>query len=193
MCIRDRLYTIASDHLFPFWDKAANKEISAFWFIWSQIAPLFFFELGLFYFVFEIFLNIGAELSQFVDRRYYNEFWNSSTFAEFNRDWNKPVHEFLYRHVFIVCIYEMKLSVKAAKFWTFAFSAAVHELIALIIWQKLRGFLLLFMLFQIPLMYWTKDMAGKKSGNLLFWFGLVFGPPLICGLYLYTKEQIPLF
>ena len=48
-------------------------------------------------------------------------------------------------------------------------------------------------------MYWTKDMAGKKSGNLLFWFGLVFGPPLICGnffillnylkgLYLYTKE-----
>ena len=26
-------------------------------------------------------------------------------------------------------------------------------------------------------------MAGKKSGNLLFWFGIVFGAPLICGIF----------
>ena len=43
-------------------------------------------------------------------------------------------------------------------------------------------------------------MAGKKSGNLLFWFGIIFGAPLICGikhlfllkiykgLYVFTKE-----
>ena len=42
----------------------------------------------------------------------------------------RPVHEFLYRHVFIECLYTMKLSFKAAKFWTFLFSACVHELIA---------------------------------------------------------------
>lgn len=42
----------------------------------------------------------------------------------------RPVHEFLYRHIYTECIYSMKISCEAAKFWTFAFSAAVHEFIA---------------------------------------------------------------
>ena len=31
-------------------------------------------------------------------------------------------------------------------------------------------------------MHWTKNLTGKKSGNFLFWFGIIFVAPFICGI-----------
>lgn len=39
------------------------------------------------------------QLTFFADREFYQDWWNSTTFDEFSRKWNVPVHSFLLRHV----------------------------------------------------------------------------------------------
>lgn len=57
--------------------------------------------LIIFYVTFECVCNACAELARFGDRGFYDDWWNSTTFAEFSRKWNKPVHEGLLRHVYL--------------------------------------------------------------------------------------------
>lgn len=40
-----------------------------------------------------------VQVTRFGDRTFYEAYWNASTFAEFSRQWNVPVHVFLLRHV----------------------------------------------------------------------------------------------
>lgn len=46
------------------------------------------------------------------------------------------------------------------------------------------------MMNQLILFKVTKGMRGKLSGNVLFWWGLMAGVPLITVLYLYSDEDI---
>jgi sterol O-acyltransferase len=55
-----------------------------------------------FFIMFECITNGMAELTQFADREFYGDWWNSVSYADFARLWNKPVHKFLLRH----CYYE---------------------------------------------------------------------------------------
>jgi sterol O-acyltransferase len=77
--------------------------------------------------IFENYLNFFGEITYFADRLFYQDWWNSTNFEEFNRKWNKPVHEFLYRHVYIELIFYYQVSVKKAQLMTFLFSALLHE------------------------------------------------------------------
>jgi MBOAT, membrane-bound O-acyltransferase family len=40
-------------------------------------------------------LNVLAELTYFADRGFYADWWNSVSWDQFARDWNRPVHNFL--------------------------------------------------------------------------------------------------
>ena len=53
--------------------------------------------LMIFYIIFECVCNAFAEFTRFADRDFYEDWWNSSSYDEFARKWNKPVHEFLLR------------------------------------------------------------------------------------------------
>lgn len=64
--------------------------------------------------------------------------WNATSWDEFARKWNKPVHVFLLRHVYASAISSHKLSRGWASFWTFFLSAAVHEFVMAIVTKKLR-------------------------------------------------------
>ena len=66
--------------------------------------PLIFLWVVGFGLVFENFLNFFAELTRFADREFYQDWWNSTNFEEFNRKWNRPVHLFLYQHVYVKSI-----------------------------------------------------------------------------------------
>lgn len=55
----------------------------------------------LFFTMFEVFFNILGELTSFGDREFYQDFWNSNHLEEFNRKWNRPVHKFLYKHIYL--------------------------------------------------------------------------------------------
>lgn len=140
--------------------------------------------LLLFYITFECFTNIFAEISKLDHREFYEDFWNSTTYEEFNRKWNKPVHHFLYRHVYLEMIVRYKLNKVRAQTITFFFSAALHEFLLAIIFRIIRPIFLAFIVFQVPLIYFTKFMRGKKSGSMLFWFGIISGPSIILASYL---------
>lgn len=58
--------------------------------------------------------------------------------TEFSRKWNKPVHAFLLRHVYASAITNYKISRTTAAFITYLLSAAVHELVMVVVTRKIR-------------------------------------------------------
>ena len=59
---------------------------------------------------------------------YGPELWTCSTsFDEFSRKWNKPVHEWLLRHVYLETIVTYKASKLNATAATLLFSLLLHE------------------------------------------------------------------
>ncbi|KAF9006125.1 MBOAT, membrane-bound O-acyltransferase family-domain-containing protein [Cyathus striatus] len=106
--------------------------------------------------------------------------WNSTSWDEFSRKWNKPVHAFLLRHVYAATLASYKLSRGWAMFVTFLLSASVHELVMVIVTQKFRYII------QIPLILVGRIPAIKRNrlmGNVIFWLGLYAGFPLLCVAY----------
>lgn len=147
--------------------------------------PMTIFLVLVFYLVFELNCNFFGEISRLDSREFYEDWWNSTTYEEFNRKWNKPVHMFLYRHVYLEVIIRWKKSKLVAQAVTFIFSAVLHEFLFAIIFRTVRPVLLSFMLFQLPLIQITRSMKNNRSGLYLFWFGLILGPALIVISYFF--------
>lgn len=55
--------------------------------------------LLMFFVLFHHWLNILAEITFFADREFYSDWWNSSSFDEYWRKWNLPIHNFFNRHI----------------------------------------------------------------------------------------------
>jgi sterol O-acyltransferase len=157
------------------------------WVVSDILFPMLLEQLLTWYVIWECALNVLAETTRFADRNFYGLWWNSISWDQYARDWNRPVHEFLLRHVYNSSISSFHLSKATATFVTFLLSALVHELVMFCIFKKVRGFLFAMQLAQIPLaqLSRTKLLRGRKIlGNLVFWFGLFVGPSIITSLYL---------
>eukprot|EP00658_Telonema_sp_P-2_P080805 TRINITY_DN8116_c0_g1_i1.p1 TRINITY_DN8116_c0_g1~~TRINITY_DN8116_c0_g1_i1.p1 ORF type:complete len:391 (-),score=85.80 TRINITY_DN8116_c0_g1_i1:206-1378(-) len=141
-----------------------------------------------FFLVFDCILCGFAELTRFADREFYKDWWNSTTFEEFSRKWNKPVHEFLLRHVYLSLLTRHKWGRTTALVFTFLWSIALHELVLSMVFGMFRPWLALFSLSQLPLrpLMSASAFKGKRLGNLVFWYGQALGIPLI--MVLYTRE-----
>ncbi|KAG6015293.1 hypothetical protein E4U54_003782 [Claviceps lovelessii] len=151
------------------------------------IFPFMMEYLLVWYLIWETILNILAELTHFADRSFYDAWWNSVSWDQFARDWNRPVHIFLLRHVYHSSISSLKVNKHTATLITFLLSACVHELVMWRLFNKLRGYLLVLQMCQLPLVRLsrTKWLKGRKTlGNLIFWLGIFTGPSLLCSLYL---------
>ncbi len=83
-------------------------------------------------------MRMSDIFDRFADRQFYEDWWNATSWDEFSRKWNKPVHTFLLRHVYASSISSYKLSRQSAMFVTFLLSAAVHELVMAIVTKKIR-------------------------------------------------------
>ncbi|KAB8345837.1 hypothetical protein FH972_022892 [Carpinus fangiana] len=157
------------------------------WIVSDMLFPLLLEQLLTWYVIWECILNVLAELTRFADRGFYGDWWNSTSWDQYARDWNRPVHNFLLRHVYHSSISALRLSRGSATFVTFLLSACVHELVMLCLFKKLRGYLFAMQLMQLPLvaMSRTKILRGRKiMGNIVFWIGLFVGPSFLTGLYL---------
>ncbi|TWU71667.1 acyl-CoA/sterol acyltransferase [Metarhizium rileyi] len=151
------------------------------------IFPFMMEYLLVWYLIWETILNVLAELTYFADRSFYDAWWNSVSWDQFARDWNRPVHVFLLRHVYHSSISSMKVDKHTATLITFFMSACIHELVMWCLFNKLRGYLLVLQMCQLPLVRLsrTKWLRGQKTlGNLIFWLGIFTGPSLLCSLYL---------
>lgn len=105
-------YVLIADYVIPYVE--LGNKISAFELICRLILPLAAFTILLFYIVWEGICNIFAEISMFGDREFYQDWWNSTTYEEYNRKWNKIVYTFLFRHVYLECIFRRKIKKKKA-------------------------------------------------------------------------------
>lgn len=153
----------------------------------EMLFPLLIEQLLTWYVIWECILNVLAEVTRFADRGFYGDWWNSVSWDQYARDWNRPVHNFLLRHVYHSSISTFHLSRNAATFVTFLLSALVHELCMAILFKKVRGYLFTMQLLQMPLVTLsrTKLLKGRTVlGNVIFWLGLFVGPSFITSLYL---------
>ncbi|KAI1466061.1 MBOAT family protein [Daldinia caldariorum] len=157
------------------------------WLLSDLVFPFMMEYMLAWYLIWETVLNILAELTCFADRSFYDAWWNSVSWDQYARDWNRPVHTFLLRHVYHSSISSMRANKHTATLITFFLSACVHELVMWCIFKKLRGYLLILQMFQLPLVRLsrTKWLRGQATiGNIIFWVGIFTGPSLLCSLYL---------
>ncbi|KAK0644402.1 MBOAT, membrane-bound O-acyltransferase family-domain-containing protein [Cercophora newfieldiana] len=120
------------------------------WMLSELIFPFMMEYLLAWYLIWETILNFLAEITYFADRSFYDAWWNSVSWDQFARDWNRPVHNFLLRHVYHSSISAMKVDKHTATLITFFLSACVHELVMWCIFKKLRGYLLFLQMCQLP-------------------------------------------
>ena len=157
------------------------------WLVSDMLFPLLLEQLLTWYVIWECVLNVLAEVFRFADRGFYGAWWNSTSWDQYARDWNRPVHNFLLRHVYSSSISAFQLKKSQATFATFLLSALVHELVMFCLFKKVRGYLFTMQLLQMPLaaMSRTRWMKGKTVvGNVMFWMGLFVGPSFLTSLYL---------
>ncbi|KAF9038453.1 MBOAT, membrane-bound O-acyltransferase family-domain-containing protein [Panaeolus papilionaceus] len=197
------LYTVTESFILPYTSIASQKSFLRS--LLDLALPFMMAYLLLFFIIFECICNGFAELSCFADRQFYedwydlsldcsliqkhyNEYrWNSTSWDEFSRKWNKPVHTFLLRHVYAATIMSYKFSKTTAMFVTFLLSACVHELVMAVVTRKFRMYLFILQLIQIPLIMIGRIPAIKRNklmGNVVFWLGLYAGFPLLCVAYI---------
>jgi sterol O-acyltransferase len=140
MSLQDRLKVfpwILSDLIFPFMMGKLQHPPS------KRVAMLSFQYMMTWYVIWECILNLLAELTYFADRGFYADWlvtvigiyftliltpkrWNSVSWDQFARDWNRPVHNFLLRHVYHSSISSMKVNKNTATLITFFLSACVQ-------------------------------------------------------------------
>ncbi|ODV58686.1 sterol acyltransferase, partial [Ascoidea rubescens DSM 1968] len=187
--------TLAQEWMYPIVLKICSLKASSFtdklkeypFVFLDMVPPFILMYLLVFYLIWDAILNAIAELTRFGDREFYGYWWNSRGWDEFSRDWNKPVHFFLLRHVYHSSISFLDLDKNSATIFTFLLSSLVHELCMFVLFGKLRFYLFFMQMFQLPLVALsrTKYLKNRKIlGNLIFWLGLVTGPSLTCTLYL---------
>lgn len=79
-----------------------------------------------FFAVFQSTLNALAEVMRFGDREFYADWWNSPSVGAYWRTWNKPVYNFMRRHIYSP-LAGRGWSHVAASTMVFVFSGVLHE------------------------------------------------------------------
>ena len=146
----------------------------------NLLFPFMVTFLLVFLVIFEYVLGAFAELTRFADRGFYSDWWNSSDWLEFSREWNIPVHNFLRRHVYSASLPYMPKGLAQAL--TFFVSAILHELVMGCITKKLRGYGFVAMMLQIPIVALQRSpmVKGRQLfNNVCFWCSMILGLAIV--------------
>jgi len=145
--------------------------------------------LLIFYALFHSYLNLVAELMRFGDRVFYRDWWNSGDLGVYWRLWNRPVHDWLARHVY-GAVLRAGHSSFTAKLVVFFLSALLHEVIVSVPCHIVSAQVFMAMFIQVPVIAVTQWVHRRSQnpvfGNVTFWCALcVFGQPLLILIYGY--------
>ena len=117
----------------------------------SIAIPGSYIWLIFFYLFFHALPNFSASLTQFADRRFYSDWWNSGNLGEYWRKWNHPIQNWLVRHVYFP-LKRRGYSNDSARLITFTVSAVFHEYIAVGASRVFNMIAFGFMMVNIPIM-----------------------------------------
>jgi sterol O-acyltransferase len=146
--------------------------------------PFMLTFLLVFLVIFEYVLGAFAEITRFADRHFYSDWWNSTDWMEFSREWNIPVYSFLRRHVYSAS--RSRIGKGAATALTFLISALGHEIVMACITKKLRGYGFVCQMLQLPIVVLqrTKWVRGRETlNNVCFWASMILGLSLVRCLF----------
>ncbi|KAK9433169.1 MBOAT, membrane-bound O-acyltransferase family-domain-containing protein [Lipomyces doorenjongii] len=138
--------------------------------------------------IWELVLNISAEITRFGDRLFYADFWNAVNQSDLARMWNLPVHHFLWRHIYSPLSHATHSKTHAMRL-TFFVSALVHELVACVAVRKWKGWLFTLQLAQLGMIaVQMMDRVRDKRlyGKIFVWTSFIFGVSLNFAIYLVT-------
>ena len=135
------------------------------------------------YLVLHLVQNIGAELTRFADRQFYQAWWNSRTFSVFYREWNGVVHDFIHSYIYTDLRVFGRLPKLVSLLLSFGISAVVHEYIIAVS----MGFFLPILLFLftgpgLVFILLTHNKTGRVW-NLFMWIMLATGNAMLMVLY----------
>ncbi|CAG5022099.1 unnamed protein product [Parnassius apollo] len=150
--------------------------------------------LCFFYLSFHSFLNLMGELLHFADRNFYNDWWNANNIAVFWSSWNRPVHMWAVRHVYIP-ITEKGYGKSNASIVVFFISAFFHEYLVSVPLQMFRIWAFLGMMAQPPLSVisrFAEAKLGPRWGNIIVWSSLILGQPLAIMMYYHDYALVHL-
>jgi diacylglycerol O-acyltransferase-1 len=147
-----------------------------------------------FFALFQSSLNALAEIMTFGDREFYGPWWNVSSIRTYWTTWNKPVTNFMRRHVYSPLV-GRGVPPPMAQIIVFFISGVLHELLVGVPTHNIIGVAFFGMMIQIPLIALTdviqkiRGIDGKTAGNMIFWasFCLV-GQPLGALLYFFAWQ-----
>ncbi|EPX71750.1 acyl-coA-sterol acyltransferase [Schizosaccharomyces octosporus yFS286] len=192
------LVIISENYMIPIllraikWILEAPEEASTYFFVLQLgktvtylMFPFMLSFLLVFWVIFEGICNFSAEITRFADRNFYDDWWNCWTFDQFARTWNKPVHYFLFRHVYSP--FNNIFSKLTSTTLTFFVSSVLHELVMACITKKIRGYGLFFQMTQVPYILIQRQKFIRKHrllGNVFFWVSILIGITLIGVLYI---------
>lgn len=176
------MYLACTSYLIP--TISRSPTVSLMEAIANLIFPFLFLDLLIFFILFECICNLLAEVTNFGNRDFYHDWWNSTNWDEYSRKWNRPVHKFLLRHVYMETQQKYRWSQRSAALATFLFSALLHEMIMAVCFRFIRFYLLSLMLLQIPLVALGRYYAHNRClANGIFWASLLLGVPLLAVAY----------
>jgi sterol O-acyltransferase len=147
------------------------------------LTPFMITFLLVFLVIFEYVLGAFAEITCFADRHFYSDWWNSTDWLEFSREWNIPVHHFFRRHVYSAS--RPHIGRPMATLITFLISAIGHEIVMGCITKKVRGYGFLAQMSQLPIVMLqrTKWIKGKRIlNNICFWCSMILGLSMVGSL-----------
>lgn len=81
-----------------------------------------------FFLIFQSSLNALAEITMFGDREFYGDWWNSYSIRQYWTSWNKPVYQFMKRHIYSPLV-GRGVPPRLAQAMVFVFSGFLHELL----------------------------------------------------------------
>ncbi|KAF2106935.1 MBOAT, membrane-bound O-acyltransferase family-domain-containing protein [Lophiotrema nucula] len=147
-----------------------------------------------FFALFQSFMNALAEIMRFGDREFYGEWWNVDNIRSYWTTWNKPVTNFMRRHVYSPLV-GRGCPPAVAQIIVFFISGVLHELLVGIPTHNVIGVAFAGMMFQIPLIILTdsiqkvRGIDGKVAGNMIFWVSFcLVGQPLAALLYFFAWQ-----
>ncbi|TDH73521.1 uncharacterized protein CCR75_007033 [Bremia lactucae] len=175
------LYIIVTTHVIPRLEDSGT--VSPVLSIVSLLLPFLGCYLLTWFVIFECICNGCAEVTYLADREFYTDWWNSTTFDEFARKWNKPVHEFLLRHIYLETLDTYKISKVNATVVTFFMSAALHECVFILMFRSVKMYFFTLQMVQLVIIVYGRGLRGTRLGNMTFWLGMIFGLPLQAVIY----------
>jgi diacylglycerol O-acyltransferase-1 len=147
-----------------------------------------------FFALFQSALNALAEVMRFGDREFYGDWWNVSSIRTYWTTWNKPVTNFMRRHIYSPLV-GRGCPPAVAQILVFLFSGILHELLVGVPTHNVIGVAFAGMMFQIPLIALTdviqkaRWVQGKVAGNMIFWVSFcLVGQPLAALLYFFAWQ-----